>query len=758
MATVPRVSALSVAPAAAPNVAFGNTNSSQRYEGNAGVVAQLGANIGQAGNVLEAVRYQELERANLLRVDDALNEAQEQALRLRLNPKDGYSTLTGRAAVEREGGLPLAEEYTAKLDTQVSQIERTLGNERQREVFRARAATLRTQFLGNAMAYEGQQQQEYKRSVREATTTQAVNSIALMPLNPENVQLHTFRLRASIEGGVDPDSGVFVEGSAQMQGKSAAWAKERADEAVSSAYAMSIGSLLEKGDLVGAAAFRKTYGASLQAKDLLRIDGTLERATQTARGAAIGNQVFESMKRDVEPDDVDRAFNIAVTTESGNRQLDGKGAPLTSSAGAIGIAQVMPDTAKAAAKRMGIPWDEERYRTDAAYNKALGRNEFEFQVKAFNGDVAKAYAAYNAGPRWVKEAEGRAASAAAGSEQASWLWQLNNDGRAPQNREETRNYVDKNMRSYVAGGGLPARPTLEQFQEAARAAVGSNAHPVALKQALETAEQRFTAATAAVAQRKDEAVARGYQALEKANGRWSDVPALVRADIESRAPDKLDDLRGFGARVAKGDEVTDDRLYLRLMTNPKETLGKMTDAQFYAMRGGLNQSDFQMFAKMRGDLRSGIGGSQPGDLNDQAITRTLDSRLQTLGVKMKPRDGSEDAARLGVIRRVVDASIIDAQQQAGKKFNDAEVQKHIDELFAKNVKFRNTVFGHETTSGSQQLLSMKPSDVPSDARDRIKAAFKAQGNDEPSSADILGAYMASQVRKPSAAVSRTGAF
>lgn len=94
--------------------------------------------------------------------------------------------------------------------------------------------------------------------------------------------------------------------------------------------------------------------------------------------------------------------------ESGNKQFDPRtGQPLTSSAGAIGIAQVMPGTAPEAAKLAGMEFDEQRYRTDPEYNAALGRAYFKHQFDTF-GSVDKAAAAYNAGPGAVSSAIDRA--------------------------------------------------------------------------------------------------------------------------------------------------------------------------------------------------------------------------------------------------------------------------------------------------------------------------------------------------------------
>lgn len=84
--------------------------------------------------------------------------------------------------------------------------------------------------------------------------------------------------------------------------------------------------------------------------------------------------------------------------ESGGQQFDAAGNPKTSSAGAVGVMQVMPDTAPEAARLAGLPWDEQAYRNDPDYNKVLGIAYLSELLRKYDGDVAKALAAYNAGP------------------------------------------------------------------------------------------------------------------------------------------------------------------------------------------------------------------------------------------------------------------------------------------------------------------------------------------------------------------------
>jgi hypothetical protein len=79
-----------------------------------------------------------------------------------------------------------------------------------------------------------------------------------------------------------------------------------------------------------------------------------------------------------------------------------------SSAGALGPAQIKPDTAPEAAKLAFLPYDDGLFRTARWYNEALGRAYYADQLDEFE-DPAKAAAAYNRGPTRfrsiLKEAE-----------------------------------------------------------------------------------------------------------------------------------------------------------------------------------------------------------------------------------------------------------------------------------------------------------------------------------------------------------------
>ncbi len=74
-----------------------------------------------------------------------------------------------------------------------------------------------------------------------------------------------------------------------------------------------------------------------------------------------------------------------------------------SPAGARGLLQLMPGTAKSVADRSGLAYSQERLTSDAAYNATLGSQFLQEQLEGFDGSYILTFAAYNAGPSRARE-------------------------------------------------------------------------------------------------------------------------------------------------------------------------------------------------------------------------------------------------------------------------------------------------------------------------------------------------------------------
>jgi hypothetical protein len=85
----------------------------------------------------------------------------------------------------------------------------------------------------------------------------------------------------------------------------------------------------------------------------------------------------------------DLASKVEMAESRGNQNA-------VSEDGAIGVMQVMPDTAPEAAALAGVPYDEKKYRTDAEYNRRIGRAYLKEMQRIFKTDEL-ALGAYNWG-------------------------------------------------------------------------------------------------------------------------------------------------------------------------------------------------------------------------------------------------------------------------------------------------------------------------------------------------------------------------
>ncbi|HKQ46390.1 MAG TPA: lytic transglycosylase domain-containing protein [Rhizomicrobium sp.] len=125
-----------------------------------------------------------------------------------------------------------------------------------------------------------------------------------------------------------------------------------------------------------------------------------------------------------------------------------------SSAGARGLMQMMPASAKIAAKQAGLPYRPDALLGDITYNVQLGMTEYRGHLARYDGSWVLAAAAYNAGPNNVKKwlannGDPRTA------DPIDWIEQIPFG--------ETRNYVQRILentqvyRARLAGKDVPLR-------------------------------------------------------------------------------------------------------------------------------------------------------------------------------------------------------------------------------------------------------------------------------------------------------------
>ena len=100
--------------------------------------------------------------------------------------------------------------------------------------------------------------------------------------------------------------------------------------------------------------------------------------------------------------DIDKAAVYAVARQESRFQVDA-----LSGAGARGLMQLMPGTAKETAAKLGVDYSAGKLVTDGAYNALLGSTYLAAQLDRFDGSLVLAAAAYNAGAgnarKWIAQ-------------------------------------------------------------------------------------------------------------------------------------------------------------------------------------------------------------------------------------------------------------------------------------------------------------------------------------------------------------------
>ncbi|WP_075215902.1 lytic transglycosylase domain-containing protein [Mongoliimonas terrestris] len=121
----------------------------------------------------------------------------------------------------------------------------------------------------------------------------------------------------------------------------------------------------------------------------------VERGMDVQRLAYPLNAIPESARKQTK---VETAIVYAIA-----RQESAFDPAAVSHAGALGLLQLMPGTAQATARTLGVSYNKGKLTADPGYNATLGAAHLRELVDAYNGSYILTFAAYNAGASKVNE-------------------------------------------------------------------------------------------------------------------------------------------------------------------------------------------------------------------------------------------------------------------------------------------------------------------------------------------------------------------
>lgn len=744
MATVPVMNVPTVSLSGLPNAQLQAPENAYRMADSLGAGAKEESNFGaaaaQATGQAADITAKAQDVANQVRVQGALNDARQQALNLQFDPQHGYMQQKGQAALQRDSGMPLAQEYGQKLSDTVGDISDQLGNDVQKRMFAEGAGKLQTQFQEGVQSHVAQQFQEYSQSVSKGAVDIAANTAALNWQNPDAIDSAVDQAKTGVRTllqGQPADPSVNSQGGQGGQGASANVLTNALTMTESTIRSKVIDSALENNNPTYAMAYFNKYKTAMTADDILRVQAKLN--TQVDQHVAL--DAVKSVTQDnlhlLAPTTADRAYNlanggvqgafkIAVGTESNGQQFGPDGVtPLTSSKGATGVAQVMPATGPDAAKLAGLPWDANKFANDKNYNYQLGLAYFNQQVKTFGG-MDKAYAAYNAGPQALKDAM---ADATADGKPAMWLSYM---------PKETQDYVTKNTAALQQGGGAPVPPTKLDFVTAALSPdrIGADPRPQVVNLIREQAEKQYDLMLASRKENGEQAVQQVQQALDTNGGNIAAVSPQMIANVTNYAPEKLADMYKYAKSISTPAQPTNISAYADAVTYPGK-LAAMSDGDFatYLKTNFSPGRDQDHIAMVRADAINGKTNDSAQSLNSGALKTVLDNRLNSIGMAPNPKGGTDDAAQVATIRKFVADDIYQQQQQLGRKMKAEEISDRVDKLFS----------SHAATNGWFQstpatMLAMTPHNIPDADLATVTSALAKRGVTNPTDEQVLRTY------------------
>lgn len=425
------------------------------------------------------------------------------------------------------------------------------------------------------------------------------------------------------------------------------------------------------------------------------------------------------------------AWQRMLQAESSTGQFK-DGNVVISPAGAVGAAQVLPSTAKEAAQKAGIPWDENRFYNDEQYNVRIGRAYFDQLLKEFGGDTTKAVAAYNAGPGNVRQAVRQGGDAWASklpAEAKNYLAKvISTGGGAVAGR------VDGSAPGGVVGGTLEeAKAALDALLPAGMSARSREGFMARLEGRW---NRREVMQKEAVATAEKQAVDAAVEWLHDNKGDFERMPASIRSTVPD---DKVPYLMSYAEAVAPEapKRETDEKEYLWLTSLATPQLKAMSRAEILAHQRNLSESDGRRLMDAWAEAQT----AQPKNpdftnYSRDKVNGSINNRLAEFGIDPNPKQRDQINAIAG-LRRYLYNLVEEVQRNEKRQLTEKEIADLTDSAITRTVTYDNN--GWLGGKQTKDVGEITYADIPKAIRNQIEAELKKRYGGF-SEADVIAAF------------------
>ncbi|EXT43881.1 transglycosylase SLT domain protein [Acinetobacter sp. 25977_7] len=234
--------------------------------------------IGALNSGLNAYQaYQD--EADRVRVIDAQNKLAELKLHLQNNDVDGYGNKKGVDVVSFDDGNGggFVDYYTKAYQDGIGQIANTLGNSRQRALFREMSERDAVQFKGSLQNYFVRENDVYQQSVYSSSADRFIREINENPGDFTKIDESRANLKASL--------GKLMN----LEGKAATEAENIYLKNVSVAHITNISAFVENGDLKAALAYKNKYKDEISLADSFKVDQRIHQKLEDQQVESLVN-------------------------------------------------------------------------------------------------------------------------------------------------------------------------------------------------------------------------------------------------------------------------------------------------------------------------------------------------------------------------------------------------------------------------------------------------------------------------------------
>lgn len=163
------------------------------------IIASAGQSISHAGDQFFAMVKEEEQRIDTTKAEEAYNKLRERQLDLTIGDENGFANKHGADAINQ----PLLKDYSAKFEQASKEIEATLGNDNQRELFRKRAGVSGLQFKEELLRHLHREGDTYAKQVYDGGVNVEVRNATARWQDPLAVQLSVARIEGLIDQEAD---------------------------------------------------------------------------------------------------------------------------------------------------------------------------------------------------------------------------------------------------------------------------------------------------------------------------------------------------------------------------------------------------------------------------------------------------------------------------------------------------------------------------------------------------------------------------